>query len=112
MPESTAYFRDLMNELNDLGISEQHRLDRGLVHLAGVVNGKLLKMQLVTPTMLIPGETRQWDAASKASLKQQQQAQIIEQLKSAGLDGSGSKSKATKVLTALRVWTDCPEQDD
>ena len=112
MPESTAYFRDLLNELNDLGINEQHRLDRGFVHLAGVVNGKLLKIKLVTPTMLIPGETRQWDAATKASLKQQQQAQVIEQLQCAGLHDSGGTSDAASVFTALRAWADCPEQND
>ncbi len=95
-----------------MGISEQHRLDRGLVHLAGVVNGKLLKIKLVTPTMLIPGETRQWDAAAKTSLKQRQQAHIIEQLHSAGLINRGDQTKESKVFVALEAWANCFENDD
>ena len=112
MPELTAYFRDLMNELNDVGISEQHRLDRGLVHLAGVVNGKLLKIKLVTPTMLIPGEKRQWDAAAKTSLKHQQQVHIIEQLEIAGFIDRGDQTKESKVFVALEAWANCLENDD
>ena len=112
MPESTGYFRDLMNELNDLGVNEQHRQYEGLVQLAGVVNGKLLKMQLVTPRMLVPGHTRKWDAATKASLKQQQQVHIIEQLQSAGLINRGDQTKESKVFVALEAWANCFENDD
>ena len=112
MLESIKYFRHLMNELNDLGISELHRQYKGLVQLTGVVNGRLLKMQLMTPKMMIPDQTRELDARAKASLKQQQQAYIIEQLQSVGLIDRDDQSKESRVFAALRAWADCPEEDD
>ena len=112
MSESIRCFRELMNRLNDLGIDELHRQHKGLVQLAGVVNGELLKMQLMPPKMLVPGQTRDWDANGKASLKQQQQAHIIEQLRSAGLVDRGDQSKESRVFAALRAWTSCSESDD
>ena len=101
-----------MNELNDLGISELHRQYKGLVQLVGVVNGKLLKMQLMTPRMMIPGQTRKWDARAKTSLKQQQHEHIIEQLQSAGIIDRGDQTEESRVFAALRAWANCPETDD
>ena len=99
MSESLARFRKLMNALNDVGIAESHRMNQGLVDLAGVVNGKLIKAQLVVPTTEAGPAP---DTTAPSDLKKQQQAHLIEQLRSAGLEDQS-------VTAALEAWANASD---